>query len=156
MPELSEDFIRASWRGEAPDLAQLVTLRSDADPEPITATDWPGGVTSNGVHYPHFPFQLSWAAASKETPFGEGRLTISNVDRRIEEACDAALEPPELDLRLVAVDDPDIVETAILGAKVPSVEGDAARVAAVIRPRDFNEEPACARPYTPASTPGQF
>lgn len=154
--ELTEDFIRACWRGEAPDLAQLVTLRSDATDEPIRATDWPGGVTSNGVIYPHYPFQLSWAGAGRDTAFGQGRLTIANVDRRIETACDAASEPPEVDLQLVAVDDPDVVETAILGARVPSVEGDASRVAAVIRPRDFTEEPACARPYTPASAPGQF
>lgn len=156
MSDVTEDFIERAWRGEPSDMAQLVTLRSDADPTPIRATDWQGGVTSNGVFYPYYPFQLSWAGASRDTPFGQGRLTIANVDRRIEDACDAAEDPPEIDLTLVAVDDPDVAETAILGARVPSVEGDAGRVAAVIRPRDFNEEPACARIYGPSSTPGLF
>lgn len=153
---VTDAFIEAAWRGEPSPVAQLVTLRSDAHPDPIRATDWPDGVTSNGETYPYYPFQLAWAGASKDTAFGEGRLTVQNVDRRIEQACDAANDPPEIDLQLVRVEDPNVVEDAILGAKVPSVEGDASRIAAVIRPRDFNEEPACAVSYTPSTVPGAF
>ena len=51
---------------------------------------------------------------------------------------------------------PDVVERAVLGAKVPNVEGDAMRVSAVIRPRDFSEEPACAVKYVPSTVPGMF
>ena len=152
----TEAFIEAAWRGQPSPVVQLVTLRSDADPTPIRATDWPDGVTANGQHYPFYPFQLSWAGASKDQPFGEGRLTVQNVDRRIEQACDAANDPPTIDLQLVRVDAPDIIESAILGARVPGVEGDASRIAATIRPRDFTEEPACARSYTPSSVPGGF
>lgn len=153
---ITEAMIDAAWSRQQEPVAQLVVIRSDADPTPIRATDWPGGLTASGVDYPHFPFTLAWAASSREAPFGQGRLTIANVDRRIEAACDAALAPPELDLMLVRVDDPDTVEAAILGARVPSVEGDPSRVAAVVRPRDFGQEPACARVYSPASTPGLF
>lgn len=156
MPEITETFIEDAWGRDHEPLAQLVTIRSDADPTPIRATDWPDGIQSGGVHYPHFPFQLSWAGASKDNPFGQGRLTIANVDRRVEEACDAANDPPEVDLALVRVAAPDAVERAITGARIPSVEGDASRVSAVVRPRDFSQEPACARNYTPATVPGLF
>lgn len=156
MSEITEAFIEDAWRRDHEPLAQLVTIRSDADPEPIRATDRAGGVDSEGVHYPHFPFQLSWAGASKDNPFGQGRLTIANVDRRVEEACDAANDPPEIDLSLVRVSAPDVVERAIIGARIPSVEGDASKVSAVVRPRDFSQEPACARSYTPATSPGLF
>ena len=164
MPEITEDFIEACWRGEPDPVAQLVTIVSDADPTPIRVSDCSErllpnrqqGIVSGGVDYPFFPFQLAWAAASATAPFGEGRLTIANVDRRIEEACDAAIEPPTIDLALVRIADPNTVETAITGAKIPGVEGDESKVSAVIRPRDFDLEPACARSYTPATSPGMF
>lgn len=156
MPEITEAFIEDAWGRDHEPLAQLVTIRSDADPEPIRSSDIPGGITSDGVDYPFFPFELSWAGASKDNPFGQGRLTIANADRRIEEACDAANDPPEIDLSLIRVAAPDVVERAIVGARIPSVEGDASRVSAVIRPRDFSQEPACARSYTPATVPGLF
>lgn len=156
MSEVSEDFIEQAWRRQKDDLAQLVELRSDATEDPIRVTDWPGGLVSDGETYVHYPFQLAWAGAGKDAPFGEGRLTIANVDRAIEEACDAAQDPPELDLSLVRVAAPDVVERAIRGARVPSVEGDMNRVAAVIRPRDFGQEPACAVSYSPSAFPGLF
>ena len=153
---VSEEMVEAAWRREEDPVAQLIVIRSDADPTPITVTDWPEGITSNGVDYPHYPFELVWHGASKDDPFGKGKLTIGNVDKRIEEACDAALTPPEVDLSLVRVEAPDVVEKAVLGAKVPNVEGDAMRVSAVIRPRDFSEEPACATKYVPSTVPGMF
>ena len=156
MTDVTEDMVEAAWRREEEPVAQLIVIRSDADPAPIMVTDWPDGITSNGANYPHYPFELVWHGASKEDPFGKGKLTIGTVDRRIEEACDAALTPPEIDLSLVRVEDPDVVERAVLGAKVPNVEGDAMQVSAVIRPRDFSEEPACAVKYVPSTTPGMF
>ncbi len=153
---VTEDMVEAAWRREQEPVAQLLTLRSDADPAPITVTDWKEGVTSNGVAYAYFPFELAWASSSRDQVVGQGKLTIANVDRRIEEACDAAVNPPELDLMLVRVDEPDVVERAILGAKVPSVDGDARTVNANIRPRSFAEEPACAVKQTPSTTPALF
>lgn len=156
MNEVTEAFVEALYRGEPEPVAQLVTLRSDADPTPIRVTDWPGGIISEGQPFVYFPFQLTWAGATREAPFGEGRLTISNVDRRIEEACDAAIEPPGIDLSVVRVSEPDVSEAAIVDARIPAVEGDESRVSAVIRPRDFSQEPACGRNYSPATTPGMF
>ena len=156
MSEVTEAFIEEMWSRDQAPVAQLVTLRSDALDDPLQVTDWTSGLNSEGRVFVHCPFELAWAGASKDNPFGQGRLTIANVDRRIEEACDASLEPPEIDLELVRIEAPDAVEKAILGARVPTVEGDATRVTAVIRPRDFSQEPACARSYTPATTPGLF
>ncbi len=156
MSEITEAMIEAAWSREQDPAAQLVVIRSDADPTPIRATDWPGGLTSDGQYYPYFPFELAWAGASREAPFGEGKLTVDNVDQRIEEACDAAYDPPELDLTLVRVAAPDVAEQAIIGARIPTIDGDASRVSAVVRPRDFSQEPACAFNYTPATVPGLF
>lgn len=153
---VSDAFIEACWRGEPEPMAQLVTVTTDADPQPIRATDWPEGLTAGGHDYAYFPFRLAWAAASRESPFGEGRLTIANVDSRIERACDSAVDPPQLDLALVRVADPDTAERAIVAARIPSIEGDRSQVAAVVRPKDFTLEPACAASATPSTCPGMF
>ncbi|MBD3571628.1 hypothetical protein EJ082_01380 [Brevundimonas diminuta] len=156
MTDVTEAMVEAAFRGEPDAVAQLVTIRSDGLAEPLNVTDWPGGLTSNGVEHVHYPFQLSWAGASQDSPFGQARLTIANVDQVIEAAADAAEEPPEIDLSVVRVADPNVIERALLDARIASTEGDRTKAAAVIRPRDFNEEPACAVSYTPATTPGKF
>ena len=153
---ISEALIEAAWRGEPEPVAQLITLTSEAEETAIRATDWPGGLTSGGDYYPHFPFRLSWAGAGRDEPFGKGRLTIQNVDRRIEAACEAATAPPSIDLALVRVAAPDAVEIAIQGAQIPNVTGDSSRVTADIRPRSFKEEPGCAFSYTPSAFPALF
>lgn len=154
--DVTEAFIEQAWSREQEPLAQLVTIRSDALAEPLRVTNWQGGLTSNAVDFAYYPFSLAWAGASKSNPFGGARLTIANIDRRIEEAADASDDMVEIDLGLVRVAAPDTVEKAIEGARIPSIEGDAARVQAAIRPRDFSQEPACARKYLPATTPGLF
>lgn len=156
MTEVTEAMVEAAFRGEPEAVAQLVTIRSDGLDEPLNVTDWPGGLTSNGVDYVHYPFQLSWAGSSPDSPFGEGRLIIANVDQRIEAAADAAEEPPAIDLSVVRVADPRVVERALMDARIASTDGDRTKATAVIRPRDFNMEPACAVNYTPATTPGMF
>lgn len=154
MPTLA--FIEAAFRGEPEAVAQLVTIHAEALPEPLRVTDWPDGITSNGQNYPFFPFELNWAAASQDSPSGEGQLTIANVDRRIEEACDASVVAPSIDLTLVRVSDPNVSERAILGARIPAITGDSQKVSATIRPKNFALEPAVAFSLTPSSAPGLF
>jgi hypothetical protein len=89
MPDVTEAMVEAAFRGEPDAVAQLVTIRSEGLDEPLNVTDWPGGLTSNGVEHVHYPFQLSWAGASQDSPFGQARLTIANVDQVIEAAADA-------------------------------------------------------------------
>lgn len=156
MTDVTEAMVEAAFRGEPDAVAQLVTIRSDGLAEPLSVTDWPGGVTSNGVDHVHYPFQLSWAGASQDSPFGQARLTIANVDQTIEAAADAAEDAPEIDLSVVRVADPNVIERALIGARITSTDGDRTKATAVIRPRDFNEEPACAVNYTPSTTPGMF
>lgn len=156
MVEVSDAFVDAAWAGQPDDVAQLAVIRSDALEEPICVTDWPGGIVSNGAAYLHFPFALRWAGASQDNPVGQAQLTVENVDMRIEQACEASLSPPTLDLSIVRVADPDVVEHALMDATLHSVQIEATRLTAIIRPRDFAQEPAVAFNYTPASAPGLF
>jgi len=156
MTELSDAFIDAAFRGEPEAVAQLVILQADALAEPIRVTDWPGGIVANGEVYQHFPFALKWAAPSQDNRAGEGQLTIANVDRRIEDACDASLTPPTIGLSVVRVDDPDVYERAITGARIQGVSGDRSKVSATIIPRNFAREPAVAFSYTPGAFQGLF
>lgn len=161
---ISADMLDALWSPEVEPLAQLVEITASEITEPIRVSDCPDrllpgrrqGLTSNGEDYPFLPFRLTWAGATKEQPFGQGRLAIANVDGRIEEAIDAVVAPPTISLRLVRVSDPDQVETAILGASIGQSDFSDTEASVVIRPKDFELEPACAAAYTPQRTPGLF
>lgn len=156
MQTLSDDYIEAAFKGEPEAVAQLVTVYADALDEPLRVTDWPDGIVSNGQTYLHFPFELKWAGPSQDSRAGEAQLVIANVDRRIEEATDAALTPPTVDLVLVRVAKPDIIEKAILGARIASISGDREKATGTIHPRNFGREPAIAHSYTPGSFQGLF
>ena len=154
--QISDEMAAALWAQEVEPVAQLVTLSSDALEEEIRVCDQPGGLVSREQTFAYMPFRLQWSAASRESPFGEGRLSIANVDSRIEEACDLAETPPLLTLELVRVSAPDEVERAIEEAQVPAIDGDETEVSAIIRPKDFNLEPACCAVYGSSRTGGRF
>lgn len=161
---ISSEMLDALWAPEIEPLAQLVEIRATEISEPIRVSDCPDrllsgrrqGLVSEGEEYPFLPFRLMWSGVTKEQPFGQGKLTIANVDGRIEEAIDAVVEPPEITLRLVRVSDPDQVENAILGASIGQSDFSESEASVVIRPRDFDIEPACAACYTPQRAPGLF
>lgn len=154
--EISDDMAAALWAQEVEPVVQLITLESDQLAEPIRVCDHPGGLVSRGESFAYLPFSLQWAPASRDAPFGEGRLTIANVDSRIEEACEAAEAPPQLTLEIVRASAPDTVERAIVGAEIASAEGNEIEASAVIRPKDFGLEPACAAVYGVGRTSGLF
>ena len=49
MTDVTEAMVEAAFRGEPDAVAQLVTIRSEGLAEPLNVTDWPGGLTSNGL-----------------------------------------------------------------------------------------------------------
>lgn len=159
---VTDAMIDAAWAAEVEPLAQLVEISSEGLTEPIRVSDCPdrllsgrkAGIVSEGEEYPYFPFRLTWASATREQPFGAGRLIIANVDSRIEAAIEELEEPPTVSLRLVRVADPDIVETAIEDAQIGQSDFTEIEVSAVIRPRTFDTEPAVAAAYTPHRAPG--
>ena len=153
---ITDEMVAAMWAQDPEAVIQLVTLVSDALDEPIRVCDQPGGIESRSHFYEFVPFRLQWAGASREQPFGEGKLSIANVDSRIEEACDLADAPPLITLELVRAAAPDDVEKAIVNAEVMAVEGDETEVSGVLRPKDFNLEPACAASYGASRAPALY
>lgn len=164
MSVVTEDMVEAVWAREVEPLAQLIEINADGLVDPIRVSDCPDrllsgfrrGLSSNGEDYPYMPFRLTWAGATQDQPFGQGRVAIANVDSRIEAAMEASVNPPTISLRLIRISAPDVIETAIEGATIGQSDFTEVEASAVIRPRDFDLEPACAVSYTPATTPGQF
>lgn len=154
--DVTEDFVRAIFARVVEPTALLVTIRAEGLEEPVRATSHPDGLVSGGIAYPFFPFGFSWGGAAADEPAKEARLEIGNTDGRISSAIRQATGDPRIDVELVRVSAPDVVELAMIDAKIDSVEVDEPKVTATIKPRAFEEEPACKARYIAARTPGLF
>lgn len=156
MQDVSEAFVRAVYARDAEPTALLVTLSAEGLAEPIRVCSDPDGLDSRGESYEFFPFTFGWPGSSVDEPSRGATLVIGNTDGRIAEAVRFATGNPLASVELVRTLAPDAVEMAIIGAKVSDVEIDDPKVTASLKPRSFNDEPACKARYIIARTPGLF
>lgn len=161
---VSLDFVRAAYARQTPDIALLVTIDADGLEEPLRASSWPAnipgtnrqGLVSRGQEYPFFPFDFSWNGSGLGEASRDAKLEISNADGRISEAVRTATEQPTVDVEAVRVAAPDLVELALEGAQLSSVEIDDTHAVGTLKARDFANEPACAWRYTSARFPALY
>ena len=154
--DVTEEFVRAIFARAIEPTALLVTIRAEGLEEPIRATSHPDGLTSGGIEYPFFPFGFAWGGAAADEPSKEAKLEIGNTDGRISTAVRQATGDPRIDVELVRVSAPDVVELAMIDAKIENIEVDDPTVTATIKPRAFEDEPANKARYIAARTPGLF
>lgn len=154
--EITEAYVRAVFSETIEETALLLRLSADGLEAPILATSYPDGLTSGGLEYPFFPFGFVWGGAAADEPAREARLEIGNTDGRIAEAIRQATGNPRIDVELVRVSAPDVVELAMIDGEIKSVDVDEPKVTATIRGRSLDDEPACKARYIAARTPGLF
>ena len=156
MQDVSEDFVRAVFKRAVEPTAMLLTLTADGLEEPIRASSDRDGTVSGGIEFPYFPFAFAWGGAAAEEPVKDASLEIGNTDGRISRAIRTAQGNPLIDVELVRTSAPDVVELAMIGAKVANVDVDEPKVSASIKPKSFDDEPACKARYIIARTPGLY
>lgn len=154
--EVTEEFVRAVFSREIEATALLITIRAEGLEEPIRATNYPDGLTSGGLEFPFFPFSFKWGGAAADAPAKSARLEIGNTDGRISAGIRQATGDPRIDVELVRVGSPDLIELAMIDAKIESAEVDGPKVTATIVSVDFADEPACKARYIAARAPGLF
>lgn len=161
---VSEDYVRALYSGGGAEVALLVTINADGLGEPLRACSWseaiPGtnrqGLVSRGNTYPFLPFTFTWSGAGSGEISRAAKLEMANLDGAISEAVRTATGRPVVDVESVRVDHPDEVEMGMLEAGLSDVEIDKTHASGTLLGRDFANEPACGRFYTPSRTPAVF
>lgn len=166
MPEpISGDMIRAIFAEDGEAIAALATVDGVGLDAPLRVTTWAGelpnggrGLISNEVTYEYFPFKFAGGGSGPTESVRDARLEIANIDGRVIRAVKEieANTRPTIDIQTVRVAAPDVVETAMLGAKIRTARVSGATATATIAPRDFADEPACKARYTPSRFPALF
>lgn len=156
MQEVTEDYVRGAIARDAEPTVLLVTITAEGLDEPIRASSDPDGTTSRGDEYPYFPFGFAWPGAAADEPVRQAKLEIGNTDGRIADAIRQAAGNPLVTVELVRKAAPDVVEMAMVDARLSDAEIDDPKVSGTLKPRSFEDEPACKARYIIARTPGLF
>lgn len=154
--DLSDDAIKNAYSSVVEPEAVLLTITAANLAEPIRVCDHPDGVTSGGVFYKFAAFTVGFGGASMDEPSKTARLEVDNIDGSLMLAARTVKNRPRLDVRVVRLSEPDVVEQSLIGVRMDDVEVDDNRLSFTISPRDFKREPACAARYVMARTPGLF
>lgn len=159
MPEpVSEDMVRAIYRqGGALDGALLVTVWAPTLADTLRFTNREGGISSRGEEFKFVPFSWAFTGASADQPSREARLEIGR-DARIVNAIRTAPKNTELlaMVELVKASQPDEVERAFRGARVPSSELQGGSITFTLTSKSFADEWGCSKRYIMSRTPSLF
>lgn len=156
MQDVSEDMIREIFARSVETPVALVTITAEGLDAPIRASSDPEGTTSRGEEYPYFPFNFAWGGAAQDESARDAMLEIGNTDGAIAMAIRQAEGQPSVTVELVRRAAPDVVEMAMIGARLIDAEVDDPRVRGTLKPKTLSDEPACKARYIAARTPGLF
>lgn len=156
MLELSDDEIKRSYASTSEPEAVLCAITADTYLGVLRFCDQPGGLTSNGIFYPFYPFTITFGGASIDEPVSTARLEVANLDATLLEISRTVKIKPILNVQVVRLAEPDIAEQELIGVKLDDVDSSTESLVFTLSPRDFKQEPANHARYIIARTPGLF
>ncbi|MFN0133436.1 MAG: DUF1833 family protein [Phycisphaerales bacterium] len=134
----------------------LLTITHQQLPTPIRVVNNSEDVTSNGILYQRFPFELALPAENDEAP-PSVTLRIANADRQIVQAVRSlAGDAMGVELAVVLASSPNTIEAGPYRFTLRDVSYDASVVEGVLRTEDVLNEPYPSATFTPAHFPGMF
>src|SRR5688572_9363086 len=138
-------------------LIALITLSHPNMGPPLRVTSDKVQTVSNGDVFIPYPFHYARTRSSNEAP-PIGRLTISNIDRRIVEALRGLpLEPPmSVLIQTVLADAPNVVEEQLAGFELRTPEWDALKVSGDLVIDILEREPFPNVRFLPSTFPACF
>jgi hypothetical protein len=146
--------IFASQTGEA--VILLLTLDHASFADPIRVCSAGEDITSGGLLYQWFPFELTLPPEDDEKA-ATVKLRIGNADRRVVEAARSVTGAPiSVSFSLILDSSPDVVEAGPFEFSLRDVTYDAVAVEGTLRYEDVLSEPYPAGTMNPSDFPGLF
>ena len=145
--------INAQQSGEV--LVYLLRLQYTSLAAPISVCNDNLALTSRGVEYIAFPFEVDVGSDSDDAP-PQPTLRIGNVDRQIVQAILNAVEPITVTIELVMRSEPDQVEVGPYTFVLRDVSFDQDVVEGTLRQDGMLNEPFPGDQITPSLFPGAF
>lgn len=153
--QITSVFRQAAFAQET-DQVFLVLLQIDhPDIEPIRVVNNFTNVTSNGLEYIGFPFDIE-LPQDTEDALPQVQVTICNVDRQIVQAVRSLEGPPSMTLSVILASDPNAIQAGPYTLTLRECNYDSMAVTATIIPEDVLSEAYPGDFFTPAKFPGIF
>lgn len=151
------DALRRSAFDAETDEVWLVLLTIDhADlSAPIRVVNNEESITSNGVEYIAFPFDIRLPDSTQDSP-PQAQITIDNVSLEITQALRTISSPADVHMQVIRASDPDTVELTFPDFKLRDASWNVLTVSGALLLEDFVQEPYPAEAFTPAQFPGLF
>lgn len=137
--EISEDLKRDAWQNESSLPLVLLTISHESLSEDIRVVNNKVAITSNGLEYVAFPLDIK-LPDSKEDSQPTSKLTISNVSREIGQAIRLISTPPQVTIKVVRQETPDVVEAEFVGMILSNVRYNMMTVTADLVFEDLTRE----------------
>ncbi len=134
---------------------ELLTVAHPSLAAPIRVVNDTVGLTSRGLAFTAYPFEVELPVASAEE-LAEAQLSIDNVDRAIADALGAIDGPATITVEVVLADEPDTVTHGPFEMTMRDVDLTAAVATARLSFEDILAEPFPAETFSPARYPGLF
>jgi hypothetical protein len=133
----------------------LLTLQHSSFPASYHFVNDVVNVTSNGVEYIAWPFDLPFPELGGDS-LPTITLTIDNVDQSIWNAIKGINTPIDVQISVVLRSQPDTVEVGPLHLRMRSTEVGLVAITGALNFEDMMNEPYPIESYTPKNAPGLF
>ena len=149
-------FTQSAFASDATDIwLVLLTIDHDDLSQPIYVVNNNENITSNGVQYIAFPFEITLPDNRDGAP-PRAQLAIDNVSREIGEAIRSISSAASVKIQIIRAAAPDTVEIEWPYFSLRNVKWDFTKVTGDLTFEDFISEPYPAGKFVPAYFPGLF
>jgi hypothetical protein len=138
-----------AWQSESNLPLVLLTIDHDDLTSPISIVNNKVNVSSNGVEYIAFPFDIVLPDSSEDSP-PTSKIRIDNVSREIGQAIRLLATPPSVTIRVIRQETPDVIEAEYVGMTLANVSYNVFSVEADLQFEDLIREPWPYMIFTPA------
>ncbi len=146
---ISDALKNEAWQNQSDLPLVLLTISHISLSEDIRVANNKVAVTSNGLEYIAFPFDIQ-LPDSKEDSQPTAKLTICNVSREIGQAIRLITTPPSITITIVRQDTPDIVEAQFVGLRLNNVKYNAMTVSGDLTFEDLTREEYPSLKFSPS------
>lgn len=150
---ISDTLRGEAWATESDLPLVLLTIDHVDLTEPIRVVNNTVDITSNGLEFIGFPFEIDLPSSPEDAP-PSSRLRINNVGREIGQAIRSIQTPADITIQVVRQEDPDTIEGEWHGFRLRNVRYDALTVEGDLVREDLTREQYPFLTYSPAEFPG--
>lgn len=150
---ISEDLKQDAFSPESNLPLVLLEIDHDDLAAPILVVNDKVNVTSNGTEYVAYPFEIFLPESTDSGP-PKARLRIDNVSREIIQAIRTITGPPDVTIKVIRREAPDVVEAEFTGMKLRRIPYDVLSIEGDLEFEDLTREPFPALTMNPSNYRG--